>query len=84
MRPPSRGAPKFADRAARPVRPEHREDVGVEGRGAVAAAYGSACCERGGCESREREETEDERALQWCSMTRSTRLYSFASSALMK
>ena len=29
-------------------------------------------------------EAEKERALQWCSMTRSTMLYSFASSAVMK
>jgi hypothetical protein len=29
-------------------------------------------------------ENENEEALQWCSMTRSTMLYSFASSALMK
>ena len=32
----------------------------------------------------EQKEGEKGRALQWCSMTRSTRLYSFASSALMK
>ena len=32
----------------------------------------------------ENEGREEKRALQWCSMTRSTMLYSFASSALMK
>jgi hypothetical protein len=35
-------------------------------------------------ESSEQDEAEEERALQWCSMTRSTMLYSFASSAVMK
>ena len=32
----------------------------------------------------EKDEGEEGRALQWCSITRSTMLYSFASSALMK
>jgi hypothetical protein len=35
-------------------------------------------------ERRENRKREKEVAPQWCSMTRSTMLYSFASSALMK
>ncbi len=57
-----------------------REDVvAVEQTTVIASATGS---DRYGedCE----QEDEESRALQWCSMTRSTRLYSFASSALMK
>ena len=57
-----------------------REDVvAVEQAAVVAGATGGG---RSGedCE----QEDEESRALQWCSMTRSTRLYSFASSALMK
>ncbi len=72
---------EFADRAPRPVRPVDREDVGVERRCAIAAGN-SGSSRR---DERDKEdEAEEERALQWCSMTRSTMLYSFASSALMK
>jgi hypothetical protein len=39
---------------------------------------------RSGREDGEKGEGEKGRALQWCSMTRSTMLYSTASSALMK
>ncbi len=72
---------ELADRAAGPVRPVDREDVGIERRCAVAARNGGR---RRRDEGNEEDETEKERALQWCSMTRSTMLYSFASSALMK
>ncbi len=58
-----------------------REDVAEEGSASVAAAdLGGG----GRGVSREDEEGEEKRPLQWCSMTRSTMLYSFASSALMK
>jgi hypothetical protein len=63
------------------VRALDREDVGVEGGGAVAIGRSG---DGGRGEHCEESESEEERALQWCSMTRSTRLYSFASSALMK
>jgi hypothetical protein len=76
----ARGA-ELADRAAFAVRALEREDVRVEGNGAIAAGDLS----RGGSgESRQEGESEKGRALQWCSMTRSTMLYSTASSALMK
>jgi hypothetical protein len=73
--------PELADVAANAVRRLDREDVTVEGRAAVARG------DLGGSglgENRECEESEEKGALQWCSMTRSTMLYSFASSALMK
>jgi hypothetical protein len=72
---------EFADRTARAVRALNREDVVVIGDGAVAG------CDAGRSwsgEGREEEKSEKGRAFQWCSITRSTRLYSFASSALMK
>jgi hypothetical protein len=63
------------------VRRLDREDVAVVGNAAVAAGdLGRS----GRGERRQKQEAEEERALQWCSMTRSTMLYSFASSALMK
>jgi hypothetical protein len=71
---------ELADVAAGPVRPGDREDVGVELGGAVARGTGGRRRDENG----ECEEDEEERALQWCSMTRSTMLYSFASAALMK
>jgi len=67
---------ELADVTALGVRPGDREDVVAELDPAAGGVVG--CC---GSES---EEGEKERMLQWCSMTRSTRLYSFASSALMK
>ncbi len=76
----ARGA-EFADVAARAVRALDREDVVVVGKAAVAGIDPGG---GGSGEGREQEEREKERALQWCSITRSTRLYSFASSALMK
>ena len=73
--------PEGADVPARPMRALDREDVAVIRDAAVAA--GDLCrCRRG--ERREENEEEEGRALQWCSITRSTMLYSFASSALMK
>lgn len=75
------GRPKLADRAARPVRALDREDVGVVGGRAVAAGDLSR---RGSGDCSEENEGEKERVLQWCSITRSTTPYSFASSALMK
>ena len=72
---------EFADGTTGPVRPVDREDVRVERRCTVAAGD---CCRRRRDECSEEDEAEKERALQWCSMTRSTMLYSFASSALMK
>jgi hypothetical protein len=69
---------ELADRAAGPVRSRDREDVAVKGGPA-----------RGGRVRRPREGAQGEQGEksgpgQWCSMTRSTRLYSLASSALMK
>jgi hypothetical protein len=75
------GRAEFADRPARPVRTVDREDVAVIGKSAVE---GDDLCGSGSGERREKKEGEEGRALQWCSMTRSTMLYSFASSALMK
>jgi hypothetical protein len=78
----SRGA-ELPDRPARPVRPANREDMRVE----LGAAVPIPACRRIDrvSESGGDEESGDRRAPpQWCSMTRSTRLYSFASSALMK
>ncbi len=71
----------FADRAADAVRRLDRKDVAVVGEAAVAGGDLS----RGGCrEGGEEGEGYEAGALQWCSMTRSTMWYSFASSALMK
>jgi hypothetical protein len=72
---------ELADRAAFAVRALDREDVRVEGLGPVGAgdARGSGSDKR-----RKENEGENGRALQWCSMTRSTMLYSTASWALMK
>lgn len=73
-----------ADVAARPVRGLDREDMAVVGDAAVAAG------DLGGSRRPERREEEKEeekgplQRRQWCSITRSTMLYSFASSALMK
>jgi len=63
------------------VRPLHREDVAVI-RDATVAAADLGGSGRG--EKRQREDDESGAAPQWCSITRSTMLYSFASSALMK
>ena len=73
---------EFTDRAAHPVRSLDREDVAVVRDAAVAAVDlgGGRRSERGQRETRAR----GSGALQWCSITRSTMLYSFASSALMK
>lgn len=74
------GGPEFTDGATGAVCALDREDV-VVGDGTVAAGDTG----RGRCgEGREEEKSQKGRALQWCSITRSTRLYSFASSALMK
>jgi hypothetical protein len=75
------GGAELPDGAAFGVRALEREDVRIEGDGAIAA--GDLGRGRGG-ESRQEDEGEKGRALQWCSMTRSTMLYSTASSALMK
>jgi hypothetical protein len=75
----ARGA-ELADRPARPVRSLGREDVGVE----LGSSVANDLSRYGRSEGGEEDETEEERALQWCSITRSTMLYSFASSALMK
>ena len=83
---------EFAYRAPFAVRALNREDVGEEGNAAVAAAERVV---RIGCDGRgvgrEEEKGDEGRALQrralraqWCSITRSTMWYSFASSALMK
>jgi hypothetical protein len=82
--PAGAGSAVGADVAAGPVRALDREDVAVVGDAAVAAGDPG----RGGRgESREESQEEEKRSLQrrqWCSITRSTMLYSFASSALMK
>jgi hypothetical protein len=72
---------ELTDGAADPVRPLDREDVAVIGGAADRA--GDAGRGRSG-QGEEKDEGEKGRALQWCSMTRSTMLYSTASSALMK
>jgi hypothetical protein len=72
---------EFADGAANPVRSLDREDVAVVGSAADRA--GDASRGRSG-QGEEKDEDEKGRTLQWCSMTRSTMLYSTASSALMK
>ena len=77
----ARGA-ELADEAARPVRSLNRKDVRIERGSAVGSA--SRCSRRRDDQRSEKDGGEKERALQWCSITRSTMLYSFASSALMK
>jgi len=75
--------PEFADRPAFAVRPLDREDVLVVRETAVAAGDfggGARRCRGNGQE----DQGEEGLALQWCSITRSTMLYAFASSALMK
>jgi hypothetical protein len=72
---------EFADGPADPVRALDREDVPVVGD--ATDGTGDAGRGRGG-QGEEKDESEKSRALQWCSMTRSTMLYSTASSALMK
>ncbi len=75
------GSSEFTDRATSPVRPIDREDMSEEfsPAGSRRRRSGRRRDKRG-----KEDEAEEERALQWCSMTRSTMLYSFASSALMK
>jgi hypothetical protein len=75
------GSAELADGAAGAVRALDREDVAVVRDTADRA--GDASLGRAG-QDEERDEGEKGRALQWCSMTRSTMLYSTASSALMK
>jgi hypothetical protein len=75
------GRAELADVAAGPVRAPDREDVAVERD--PADRTGDARRGRSG-QGEEKGEGEEGRALQWCSMTRSTMLYSTASSALMK
>jgi hypothetical protein len=72
---------ELANGAAGPVRALNREDVPVVRH--AADRTGDASRGRGG-QGEEKDEGEKGRALQWCSMTRSTMLYSTASSALMK
>ena len=72
---------ELADGAASAMRPLNGEDVAVVGD--ATDRTGDAGRGRGGQEDEE-DESEKGRALQWCSMTRSTMLYSTASSALMK
>lgn len=72
---------EFADGAARPVRPLDRKDVSLELGRPVAI---DALCRRRRGERGEQDQACEESAPQWCSMTRSTMLYSFASSAVMK
>jgi len=75
----ARGA-ELADVATRPVRAPDREDVRVERSGTVVAGLG----DRRRRESGKQNQADEGKAPQWCSMTRSTMLYSFASSAVMK
>jgi hypothetical protein len=72
---------ELADVATGPVRPLDGEDMTVVGD---AAGRAGDAGRGGGREDGEKSEGEKGRALQWCSMTRSTMLYSTASSALMK
>lgn len=72
---------EFTDVAAPPVRRLDREDVRLELGGPVVDDRGDSRRSQG---SEEQDETEEKKAAQWCSMTRSTMLYSFASSAVMK
>jgi hypothetical protein len=55
--------------------------MAVEGGAAVATGDAGS---GGGRQGDQQGEGEKDGALQWCSMTRSTMLYSTASSALMK
>jgi hypothetical protein len=71
----------LTDGAADAVRRLDREDMAVIGDATVLA--GDASPGLGG-QGKEKGEDEEGGALQWCSMTRSTMLYSTASSALMK
>jgi hypothetical protein len=72
---------EFADGAADAMRSLYGKDMRVEGQ----AAVGTDDAGRRRCgENRKEKESEEGRALQWCAMTRSTMLYSTASSALMK
>jgi GNAT superfamily N-acetyltransferase len=71
----------FPDRPTYSMRPLNRENVAIVGNPAIAT--GDLGKGRPN-EAREREENYSGEALQWCSITRSTMLYSFASSALMK
>jgi hypothetical protein len=76
------GSAELADRAPGPVSALNRKDV-------VAVASAPAGKGRRGRNDEEKGDAESDLAgaepvLQWCSMTRSTMLYSFASSALMK
>ncbi|HXS45961.1 MAG TPA: hypothetical protein VN756_00690 [Solirubrobacterales bacterium] len=80
------GRAELADGAAGPVRSLDWKDVGLEGDASVVAGtlgpgWGDG---RESEEGESEKEKEKERVLQWCSMTRSTMLYSFASSAVMK
>jgi hypothetical protein len=75
------GRAELADGTADPMRALDREDVAVVGNAADRTR--DAGGGRSGQED-EKGEGEKSRALQWCSMTRSTMLYSTASSALMK
>jgi hypothetical protein len=75
------GGVEFADCAADAVRSLDREDVAEIGSAALRAGDAGG---DGGGECREQQDNEKSGAPQWCSMTRSTMLYSFASSALMK
>jgi hypothetical protein len=74
------GCAEFADGTTGSVRALDREDVAVVGNGTDRAGDAG----RGRGQGEEDDEDEKGRALQWCSMTRSTMLYSTASSALMK
>jgi hypothetical protein len=76
----ARGA-ELANRPAVAMGTLDRKDVTVERDAAVAAEDAGRRRGDGGGEENEGEKG---RALQWCSMTRSTMLYSTASSALMK
>lgn len=71
-------SPELADRPTLPVRRVDRECMRPELRPTAARLR------RGGKQKEGNREEEGGAGAQWCSMTRSTRLYSFASSALMK
>ena len=73
------------NRPPQAVRSLDREDVPVISDAAIATddkSWRWRHPDRGG--SPDERESRGESALQWCSITRSTMLYSFASSALMK
>lgn len=71
---------ELADRAAGAVWAIDREDVVAVEQTSVVGDTPRGRRKRDNCE----QEDEKGETRQWCSMTRSTRLYSFASSALMK